>query len=141
MIAWLEARAWQVGTIAASTVALALAGALVVEKISHARTEKERAGLYNQIYTPFTGYLARNTQLTSNLATCSGSLDRQSAAIDQLADDSAKRIAEAEKNLVVARAATAAAERRIGVLLQPLVAADTCRRVVEMDKRLLETLK
>ncbi len=141
MIAWLEARAWQLGTIAACAVAIALGSALVAEKIDHARTEHARAGLYDQVYTPGTGYLARNTQLTTNLATCSGSLDRQSDAIDRLAADSKAALVESEKSLITARAATAAAERRIGVLLRPLAAADSCARVIEMDARLLESLK
>ena len=141
MIAWLEARAWQVGAIAASAAALSLSVALVASKISEHRLTSQLAEVQASIDDPRTGYIVRLAQCRTNYETVSGELGRQNDAIKRQTEDSAKRIAEAEKSLTVAHAATAAAERRIGVLLRPLVSADTCSRVIEMDERLLESLK
>ena len=107
MIAWLEARAWQVGAIAASAAALSLSVALVASKISEHRLTTRLHEIQASIDDPHTGYVVRLSQCRTNLETVSGELGRQNDAIKRQSEDSAKRIAEAEKSLVVAHAATA----------------------------------
>lgn len=141
MITALLSAPWKLATAGAVAVSIGLAGALFLEKRDHAVTEKARADLAAQIYTPGTGYLAQVAQLQTNVSTLDAKLSQQNDAIARQKSESDAAMAEAEKSLSSAQAATAAAERRIGVLMRPLVGQDVCQRMIEMDERFLETLK
>lgn len=141
ILTWLQAQAWKVATAGAAVMAIGLGLALVVEKHEHAATEKARVVLYDQIYAPGTGFLAVETQLRATNATLDAAVIRQNVEIQRQVDESAKRLAEAAQSLTVAQAATASAERRIGVLMRPLASGDVCKRMIEMDDRFLENLK
>jgi hypothetical protein len=141
MIAWLEARAWQVGTIGAAAVALGLAVALSISTARLHDAQTARDALQASIDAPGTGWAARLTTCTNNTATLKAGIEAQNGQIEGLRAEGAKRLAEADKAVTAAQRDAAKAQAKIAALMKPLVGADTCLRVIEADERLLETLK
>lgn len=137
---WFKAQAWKLATAGTATVALGLGVALVVEKIEHGKTEQARELLHAQIYDVGTGLIARNTQLATNVQQLQTTIDAQNVASQVRADRDAAALAEANKSLTAAQAATAKANARVAELMRPLVGKDFCTRVVEMDERILKDL-
>jgi hypothetical protein len=135
--AWLAAQAWKIGTGVASAAALGLSVALMISQAQHGADVRKIASHEETIR----GLGAMLTQCRENTTMLEGAIRTQNTAIATQAAEGAKRLAAAEQGLATAQAATLAAERRIGVLMRPLVGADTCQRMIEMDERVLEDLK
>lgn len=141
MIAWLEARVWQVGTIGATAVAFGLAIALSISTARLHDAQADRDALRTSIETPVTGWAARLTTCQNNTASLRAGIEAQNGQIDALKADGAKRLAAANAAIAAADKRAASDQVRIAKLLKPLVGADTCQRVIEADERLLESLR
>lgn len=141
MIAWLEARVWQIGTAVATVTAFGLAVALSTTTARLHDAQTAAAALTASIDAPVTGWAARLTTCQNNTATLDAGIAAQNGQIDALKVDGAKRLAEADKAVSAAQRDAAKSEAKIAALMKPLVGADTCLRVIEADERLLETLK
>jgi len=141
MIAGLEARVWQFGTIGATAVAFGLAIALSIATARLHDAQVSRDALTASIETPVTGWAARLTTARNNASVLETSIGDQNAKIDALSKDSAARLALATAALAAADKRAAGDQARIAKLLKPLVGSNTCQRVIEADERLLESLK
>lgn len=140
MIAWLEARVWQIGTIGATAMAFGLAIAL---SISTARLHDARAdadALTAAIEAPVTGWAARLTTCQNNGLVLQAGIESQNAAIKRNGEESAKRLADAEKALSAAQRQAGLAEAKVKAIMKPLVGSDQCVRFIEADERLMESL-
>lgn len=141
MIAWLEARVWQFGTVVATLAAFGLAITLSIANARLHDAQTSRDALQASIDTPVTGWAARLTTAKNNAATLDAAIKAQNATIDAMGKDSARRLATASAALAEADKRTASDQARIAKLMKPLVGVDTCQRVIEADERLLESLK
>jgi hypothetical protein len=141
MIAFLQAKVWQLGTGVATAAALVLAISLALATANLHRVEKERDDVRASIEKPGTGWAARLGTCQANGEALIGRLDVQTAAVAALGQASATRIAEAEKGLAAARRDQSRAEAKVSALMKPLVGADTCLRMIEADERLMESLR
>lgn len=142
MIAWLEARAWQVGAIGAGAAAVALTITLGVTTLQRNAAVRDRDALHAQIHAPVTGYIATAARCEANARELDGSLTRQNAAVEVLRRDGAARIAAAEQRLAAAQRTAADARLRADRLLNiPLTSAARCDRIEEADARVTEALR
>ena len=141
MIAFLQAKVWQLGTGVATAAALVLAISLTVTTAGLHRVENERDDIRASIEEPVTGWGARLGTCQANGEALIGRLDAQSVAVAAMGQSSAARIAEAEKGLAAARRDQSQAVAKVTALMKPLVGADTCVRLIEADERLMESLK
>lgn len=141
MIAWLEARVWQFGTIVASVMAFGLAIALSISGARLHDAQTSRDALQASIDAPVTGWAARLTTAQNNAATLEDEIKDRNATIDAMGKDSARRLATASAALAEADKRAASDQARIAKLMKPLVGVDTCQRVIEADERLLESLR
>lgn len=137
MIGWLEAQAWKLTTAAAGVTALGLGVSLLFAQNQHRKDEKRIAAQVLTIDTLGDSL----DQCRVNVSSLEGAVAQRNVEIDRQAAESKKRLETAQSTLKSAQAATLAAERRIGVLMRPLVGADSCSRMTEMDDRILEDLK
>lgn len=138
MIAWLEARAWQVGAIGAGVVAAALAVALGVSTFQKVGLERDVVQLETRLET------VRGDLETcrTNTRTLEGSIEAQNAEIKRISDEGAARLSAATVAVSEARAATAAVQSRLNRLLNaPATGATVCERLDEVDRAVLESLK
>lgn len=76
-----------------------------------------------------------------NVATLDVAISRQNAAVAAKAAADQARLSLAERELASARAANAKSASRIAELMRPLVGADTCTRLIEVDERLTRSLQ
>lgn len=141
MIAWLEARVWQIGTTVATVTAFGLAVALSTTTARLHDAQTAAAALTASIDAPVTGWAARLTTCQNNTATLDAAIQSQNAAIKRNGEEAAARLAMASAALSAAQRDAAKSEVKIAALMKPLVGADTCLRVIEADERLLESLK
>lgn len=141
MIAWIEARIWQVGTIGASAAAIGLGIALLVSGARLKDAEAARDKLQASITAPGTGWAARLTTCQNNVVTLGSAIQTQNDAIKRTGEESAARLAAASAALKAAQRDNARAEAKVAALMKPLVGVNTCQRVIEADERLLESLK
>lgn len=140
-LAFLQAQVWKIATGASVVVIIALTLTLMSTKHELSEMRGERDKLNDAIYRPVTGWSARLNQCQTNTVTLDQALRNQNEQIRLQALASAEKMAKAETALGEARKATQAAQVRVAGLMQRLVGGDTCSRVFEMDKRLLETLQ
>lgn len=141
MIAWLEARVWQLGTIGATAMAFALAVSLSIATARLHDAQTAAAALTASIDAPVTGWAARLTTCQNNTASLESAIAERNARIDALAADSARRLAEATKAVTAAQRQASQAEAKVQTIMKPLVGADQCLRFIEADERLMGSLK
>lgn len=131
---------WKIGAISASTIALTLAGALILEKQATHRAEQERDSLRSQIENPETGYIARLRTCRDNTARLQQDVERQNLRFERLSHDGERRLSEAEQELTRLRnraTAPAAIEQ-----MTPTATADSvCGRFEEYDARFMGVLR
>lgn len=132
---------WKLGAGGASVIALALLGALILEKQATTRAENERDSLQARIEDPDFGYIARLTTCGDNTARLQASLDRQSEQIQVLSEEGQARRTETERRLEELRAEAEAAQSALDRRLQaPLLGTTSYERVQEIHGRFLEAL-
>lgn len=142
MLAWLEARAWQVGTFAAGAAALVLAGTLAVTVIQKNAVTRDRDRLFTAIEAPKTGWRDRMAVCSSNVGNLEGAIGERNRKIEQLGLDAAKDLAVAEQQVAAARSVTAALNTRLNRLQSaPAAGATVCERIEVIDRAVLESLK
>lgn len=143
-LAWLLKGGWKWLGIGLLIAAVGIQTA----RLDHAKHDlgNARAALVN----PATGhrweadFLTADRALKScnvNLATVTGALDRQNAAVDALKAEGERRAADTAAALERQRAATADALRRAGRIAAPIPPGPACDRVDEVDRRVLESLR
>lgn len=138
MIAWLEARAWQVGAIGGGIVAAGLAVALGVSTFQKVGLERDVAQLETRLET-VRGDLST---CRTNTRTLEGTIEAQNAEIKRISDEGVARLSAATVAVNEARAATAVAQSRLNRLLNaPATGATVCERLDEVDRAVLESLK
>lgn len=76
-----------------------------------------------------------------NVASLDVAITRQNAAVSAKAASDKARLDLAERGLAEARTANARSADQIARLMRPLDGGDTCTRLLEVDKRLMETLQ
>lgn len=141
IVAELRARAWQLGTAAAATVALALAVSLGVTLLQKSAVTRDRDALHARIYEPVTGYIAAAARCQANVKRLDGALIEQAAAVDAVEAESARRITAAERGWRDAQRAAADARNRAARLTDtPITGATPCERVQDADRLVLEIL-
>lgn len=126
MLSWLEARFWQILTLALVALSLHLAISLWGANGEIGRLEKK----------------------VEQLATCErtsasrkSALETQGAKIAALGEESARRLASAERQIAQAQRENAEARRRLNSFVsQPLTGDTVCERVLELDRRFLEEI-
>lgn len=137
-IAWIEARIWQVGAVAAGAAAITFAGALVVANVQKDRLDDEVERLNGRVAT-----------LDRDLGTCRSNLRELDLVI---ADQNAKITMQAEAGRRATAEAAAALARveqenrrlgaRVAVLLAaPADATDQCDRVQQVDRAVQEAFR
>lgn len=138
MIAWLETRAWQVGTSVAVAVALTLAVSLGVTVFQKRGVERDLAAAESKLTTAETNLRTCRT----NTRTLELSVAEQNTQIDGLRRDTVARLNAAERAVAAANRETAAAQARINrFMAAPVAGATACERVADVDARFLEMLR
>jgi chromosome segregation ATPase len=138
MIAWLEARIWQVGAISGGVVALGLVASLGVTLYQKAGVERDLAR------TQVTLEQVRSdlTACRNNTKTLEGSIQDQNQAIDDLRAEGEARKRDAEVALSLAQRESAALRSRItGLLSAPTTGANACERVLDVDRAVVEAFQ
>ena len=131
MIAWLQARIWQIGAGAAALVALGLAGSLLVAKIENRTLTKQLDQQGKAL-----------SQARSNVTTLEAAVAKQNAEIERQGRLAAERLARTEAALAEAAVGRRDAERRSAGLLKNPPKGDTLdARIRDVDARILEALK
>lgn len=138
MIAWIEARVWQIGAIGGGVVAVGLAVALGVTTFQKVGLERDVARLETRVET----VLSDLKTCRGNTLTLVGAIDARNAQIERLGAESAARLSVAEKAVADARAATAATQSRLNRLLNaPASGTTVCERLDEVDRAVLESFQ
>lgn len=138
IFSWIEARAWQVGAVAATAVALTMSVSLGVVTFQKRGLEADLAEAELTI-----------ERTTSDLRTCrtntrdlASAIDTQNASIRRLGEESATRLETAQKDVAAARAATANLQSKLNRLLSaPATGGTVCERLDEIDQAVMESLK
>lgn len=130
---------WKIGAIGASSIALTLAGALILEKQATHRAEQERDSLRVQIEHPDTGYIARLRTCRDNTARLQQDIERQNLRYERLSLQGERRIGEAAQEIALLR------ERASAPQTQQRMSASSseetvCGRFLDYDTRFLEVL-
>lgn len=138
MLAWLEARVWQVGAIGGGVVAAGLAVALGVTTFQKVGLERDVARLETSVET-IKGDL---TTCQSNTRTLESTIEDRNREIKRISEEGAARLSAAALAVNEARAVTAATQSRLNRLLNaPASGATVCERLDEVDRAVLESLK
>lgn len=133
---------WKGGTIAASFAMVVLGGFLVMAQLENRHLSKVNANLDALINDPKVGYVAKLAQAETNTATLKLGLERQRDSWKAEATKNARLLAETTARLAAAQDETRRAERQVGALLATKPRGATLEaRVLDVDQRLLETLK
>lgn len=137
-LAWLEARAWQVGASIAVAAAVILAVSLGVTVFQKRGVERDLATVTSKL----TATQAALTTCRTNTRTLELSVAEQNTQIDGLRRDTVARIAAAERAVAAANRETAAAQVRINrFMAAPVAGATACERMNDVDARFLEMLR
>jgi hypothetical protein len=136
--AWIEARAWQIGTGVAAATALTAGGLLVAAKIENAGLEKVNSELVVQVGT-VAGMLGT---CKANAVTLKAALDDQSGRVLALQQEGAERTAATDKAIAQSKAAVAKLEARAAEMLAYQAPGDdSCGRVSNTLSKYRESLK
>jgi hypothetical protein len=115
--------------------------ALVFAMIGSKGHERRANRLAAEIDNPATGWRARLSTCQTNAITLNEAIGRQNAAVEALRLAGVARTAAADKAV---QAALGATERAIGaaarISSRPPVGNDTCSRVLDVDRKLVEEL-
>lgn len=130
-------------------IAIGLAAALTVSiggNVKQAFTARDLRTtvrtLDKQLNDPKTGYVARLTACRATNLTLSSGIDRQNASIAANAARGAAAVADATRSVAAAQVKTAEAQRAASEILNVRPSGETaCERVLDIDGRLLESLK
>ena len=135
---WIEARAWQVGAVAAAAVALAMAVSLGVTTFQKRGLERDVARLEKTLVET-QGNLTTCRENTRNLE---DAINEQNREIQRISQESASRLETAQKDVAAARAATANLQSKLNRLLSaPATGGTVCERLDEIDRAVMESLK
>ena len=138
MFAELRARAWEIGTFAASAVALTLAVALGVTTI-------QKNGLKDEVERKDAEIVRVKTDLgqcRSNTQTLEKAIEASNAEVQRVAQAGADKLRAAEDLLLAARGETARVNARINLLMKtPALGATQCERVEEIDRAVQEAFR
>lgn len=122
---------WKIGTFGFGIAAIALGVALFIYKAENKSLRNDNAIIRIDL-----------TRAKDNVAVCEAGLADQNSAYEALAKESARRLAEAKKQLETAQKARRSAEARAAVLLsKPINGSTLEQRVLEVDKQVLESLQ
>lgn len=138
IVQWFEARAWQVGTIAAAACAVFLAITAGVLWVQKTNLQRDNAALT---------LAAERSQ--RDLTTCHQSVDAltkavadQSAEVQRVAQAGADRLKAAEKAIAAGLTEAQRLQSRVDLLLRtPALGADRCARVDEVDRAVQEAFR
>lgn len=133
---------WKLAFGLAALTSVVIGVLLVKSQIENRVIVADKQKLERQITDPKTGYIARLTQAQANNVVLEHSVATQNAAMKKLKDDSAAKLLETQRQL----AAVQAENRDIMAKMHQFMAqkprgATVEERVVDVDKRFLETLK
>lgn len=138
IVQWFESRAWQAGTIAASTFAVGLAVALTV-------TSFQKAGLERDLATEqaTVAAMGRNLDRCRNSnSTLEKAIEERNAEIMRVSRAGADNLRIAEEAVAAARSQNAKLNARVDLLLQsPLLGATQCERIDEVDRAVQEAFR
>lgn len=130
---------WKGATAGATVIAVVLIGLLISSYFVNRDISRQRDALSAQINDPTTGYVAQLAQARTNVETLKVEVQRQNAAIDQLSQDSQRRLAEAERRLAAAQAYATRVERQLAGFLATGPSGATLEdRVRDIDERAMK---
>lgn len=134
--------AWRIGAGAALAALLIVSGFLIAAQVENHRLTRINAELDARISDPRTGYVVRLAQSETNVATTRSALQKQIRDLREQADRNARRLAESERQLIVAQRETAQARREAERLLRrPPDGVTLEDRINDVDARVLEGLQ
>lgn len=138
MVAWIEARIWQIGAIGGGLVALTLAVSLGVALFQKANLERDKAELETQVAT-----LTSNlSQCRRNTASLKDAIDNQNTRIVELESAGRRVAAETANRVAAAERENRDLERRIARLQAvPAQGDDVCERVFETHRQIQEAFR
>lgn len=130
---------WKWATGGAAVVALILCGLLMTSYFENQSLTKQRNALAQQINDPKTGYIAQLSQARTNVAQLRQTIAVQNREIDRLSAESRARLAEAERRLAAAQAATRRMERQLAQFLATGPQGATLEeRIRDIDERAMK---
>jgi hypothetical protein len=132
---------WKIGTIGLSVALLGAGIALTVSKMEFRSLEAKFAKLHDSVYNPKTGLLIQLTQSQTNAETLKGRIRTQNEEIDALSSESVSRMASGTAVASVHKTSGEAKQRLTIILAPPIKATGLEARVLEVDKRVMESLK
>lgn len=138
----LQKYAWQAGAGVAVVALLTTSGFLIAAKVENNRVTSLNRVLDDRITNPETGYIVLLEREQTNAQTTKRALETQVADLRAAAARDAARLAETERRLSAAQRETAQARRDAARIMATPPQGDTLeQRVLDVDARLLETLK
>lgn len=138
MIAWLEARAWQVGAVVAATAALGLGVSTAVLSFQKVGLERDVARLESDLKS-VRGDLRTCQWNTVNLEEA---VLEQNEQIREINEQSEARLAEAAAAVDAARGESVRLRKEVTrILSTPATSASVCERVEEIDRAIQEAFR
>lgn len=130
---------WKIATGGAVILSLVLMSLLLSATFTNKDLTKQRNEMAQSINDPKTGYVALLSQARTNVATLRTQLEVQNVAIDKMSKESAAKLAESRRQLVLAQTKTAAMERQLGRFLATKPVGDTLEaRIRDIDARAMK---
>lgn len=123
-------------------VSIVLVLVVIVAGINIRSAGRQIDTLLDRIENPKTGYIARLATEEASTATLRASIEVQNGAIETMSKESEAALAAANRKLALEAKARRVAENRAAVLLGRRPVGSTLEaRIIDVDNRVLETLK
>lgn len=100
-----------------------------------------RAEVQEQIDMPVVGWAARLEACGRNTDTLQASIRERNATITAQSREATDKLKTQERMVDGLRGQLGTAQRQATAVMRPLVGIDTCARVLEVDRRFVETLR
>lgn len=138
MIAWIEARAWQIGAVAATTIAIGLGISTTVLSFQKIGLERDVARIESDL-----GESQRNLRTCQwNTVNLEEAVHEQNEQIREIGEKSAAQLAEATAAVDAARGESTRLRKEVSRLLStPTTSATVCERVEEIDRAIQEAFR
>lgn len=135
---------WKVRLFAVLSACLLviMTGGMIATRFERSDLLRQVKGLRTQIYNPDDGYVARLTQLQSNLLACRDGMIRQNESIQAMSDQDEDRIKAIRAQYDSERASWETAVRQTVPFLDPTISGHKWQdQVLTVDRMILADLK
>lgn len=133
---------WKLATIISGFISLGMVALLATTYMENRHLVSQNLQMDQKINDPKTGFVTRLAQANTNIEQLKVSIDRQNQAYASLQAESAARLRETERRLVMAQSQTRAVEARLNHFLATGPQGTTLQeRVEDIDARILTELR